>query len=214
MLGEDDLIRLGERLDRASLGFGERHPIILANYRIVSLLIDKAHRATFHGGTQLTLRVLRQQTWILFARSLVQQHIRRCVTCVRHRAQSMHQQMATLPTSRVQPAAPFSVIGLDYAGPFLLTSHAARGQRTTKHYIAVFVCFATKAVHLKCVDDYCIAGFLAAFHRFVSRRGLPAHIHSDNGTNFQGADRELEQAWKSFHSNETLHAYFVNECIQ
>jgi len=126
----------------------------------------------------------------------------------------MHQQMAALPTSRVHPAAPFTEAGLDYAGPFLLTAHAARGQRTTKHYVAVFVCFATKAVHLECVDDYSTAGFLAAFHWFVSQRGLPSHIHSDNGTNFQGADRELHRAWKSLQSDEILRAYLVNERIQ
>jgi hypothetical protein len=212
-VGNDSLLSLGGRLERAPLSFPERHPIILADHRIVRLLIDKAHKITLHGGTQLTLRVLRLQYWIIAARSLVKRHIHCCVTCVRHRAQPMQQQMAALPALRVHPAPPFVVTGLDYAGPFLVTSHAARGQRTTKHYVAVFVCFATKAVHLESVEDYFTAAFLAAFCRFVSRRELPAHVYSDNGTNFRGADRELHRAWKTLNANEALHASMVNERI-
>ena len=34
--------------------------------------------------------------------------------------------------------------------------------------------------------------FIACFRRFVSWRGKPAHVHSDNGTNFVGADKELK----------------------
>ena len=34
--------------------------------------------------------------------------------------------------------------------------------------------------------------FLNAFYRMASRRGLPEEMFSDNGTNFKGADRELE----------------------
>jgi len=65
MLGEDSLLRLGKRLQNAALEYGEKHPIILPKHRISELLIDCAHRATFHGGTQLTLRHLRQKYWIL-----------------------------------------------------------------------------------------------------------------------------------------------------
>jgi hypothetical protein len=54
------------------------------------------------------------------------------------------------------------------------------------------MCLATKAIHLESVEDYTTTGFLAAFRRFVSRCGLPAHMNSDD-TNFHGADWELRK---------------------
>ncbi|XP_071577703.1 uncharacterized protein [Temnothorax nylanderi] len=52
----------------------------------------------------------------------------------------------------------------------------------------------TKAIHLELVSDYSTGAFIAAFSRFGSRRGFPTSIYSDNGTTFQGADRELRLA--------------------
>ncbi|XP_011157569.1 uncharacterized protein LOC105194384 [Solenopsis invicta] len=43
--------------------------------------------------------------------------------------------------------------------------------------------------------------FLAAFKRFVSRRGIPSDVYSDNGTNFQGADRELATTFRNITGN-------------
>jgi len=57
----------------------------------------------------------------------------------------------------------------------------------------VFVCLNVKAVHLELVSDLSTSAFLAAFDRFVARRGLPTTIYSDCGTNFVGADRKLRQ---------------------
>ncbi|XP_022837004.1 uncharacterized protein LOC111364391, partial [Spodoptera litura] len=51
---------------------------------------------------------------------------------------------------------------------------------------------ATRAVHIEVVSDLTTEGFLAAFKRFVSRRGHCRHIWSDNGTNFVGAAKELQ----------------------
>jgi len=68
------------------------------------------------------------------------------------------------------------------------------------------MCLATKAIHLEVVEDYTTAGFLAAFRMFVSRRGLPAHMYSDNGTNFHGADRELQASLQAMRSDSTLQA--------
>jgi len=65
MLGENLLFRLGGRLHNAALEYGEKHPIILPRHRISELLIDYAHRATLHRGTQLTLRNLKQKYWII-----------------------------------------------------------------------------------------------------------------------------------------------------
>jgi len=68
----------------------------------------------------------------------------------------------------------------------------------------------TKAIHLECVEDYAITGFLAAFRRFVSRRGLPSHMYSDNETNFRDADRELQASFEAVSSDPTLQVALAN----
>ncbi|XP_039304825.1 uncharacterized protein LOC120357689 [Solenopsis invicta] len=56
---------------------------------------------------------------------------------------------------------------------------------------------ATSAVHLELATDYSTAGFLAAFKKFCSRRGICATLASDYGTNLVGADAELRRLFSS-----------------
>jgi len=66
-----------------------------------------------------------------------------------------------------------------------------------KAYLCIFVCFSTKATHLEVVSDLTTA-FLNALKRFMARRDRCANLFSDNGTNFTGANSELQsflQAW-------------------
>jgi len=205
MLGEDSLLRLGGRLQNAAVEYGEKHSIILPKHRISELLIDCAHRAILHGGTQLTLRHLRKKYWIIGSRNLVKAYIHRYVICARQSAKVSTQLMENLPESRVNPSPPFSHTGVNYAGPFGIISFIGRGQRTRKHYVALFVCLVTKAIHLESVENYTTNGFLAAFRRLVSRRGLPAHMYSDNGRNFHGTDRELQTSFRAMSSDLTSH---------
>jgi transposase InsO family protein len=60
-----------------------------------------------------------------------------------------------------------------------------------KGYIAIFVCFTTKAVHIEVVTSLTTEVFVLALRRFIARRGRPNIIYSDNGTNFQGASNQL-----------------------
>ena len=64
-----------------------------------------------------------------------------------------------------------------------------------KAYVAVFVCFATKAIHLELITNLRTDIFLASLHLFIRRRGMPHCIYSDNGTNFVGAQRELAELY-------------------
>lgn len=59
--------------------------------------------------------------------------------------------------------------------------------------MAVFVCLATKAIHLELVHDYTSQSFLNALKRMMARRGKVTRMYSDNGTNFVGANRELKE---------------------
>lgn len=101
--------------------------------------------------------------------------------------------MADLPSTRVRPNRPFANSGVDYAGPFLIKTGPGRGYRTRKAYVAVFICLSTRAIHLELVSDYTTGAFLAAYRRFISRRGMCSLLVSDQGTNFVGADRELRR---------------------
>ncbi|XP_032672667.1 uncharacterized protein LOC116844765 [Odontomachus brunneus] len=82
---------------------------------------------------------------------------------------------------------------VDFAGPIITLVNKGRGRKTNKSYITLFVCFATKAIHLEVTSELSTAAFMATLRRFVSRRGCPHTIWSDNGTNFVGANRELTE---------------------
>lgn len=105
--------------------------------------------------------------------------------------------MGELPKQRVTPSPPFSVTGVDYAGPMLVKQGSYR-PKVVKSYIAVFVCMSTKAVHLELVSDLTTDAFIAALQRFVSRRGIVLEMHSDNATNFHGAQHELHHLYELF----------------
>ncbi|XP_029155176.1 uncharacterized protein LOC114928260 [Nylanderia fulva] len=116
--------------------------------------------------------------------------------------------------SSSHPSPPFTHTGVDYAGPMSIIPVVGRGQKSRKYYVVVFICLATKAVHLEYVDDYTTAGFLAAFKRFASRRGLPSDIYSDNGTNFQGADRELYSVFQRLIADPELKNTVANDNVK
>lgn len=99
--------------------------------------------------------------------------------------------MADLPSCRVTPSIPFSVVGLDYAGPISIKQSKIRSSITTKGYISLFVCMSTKALHLEHVSDMSTKTFLNALRRFIARRGKPNKIYSDNGKRFIGAKNKL-----------------------
>ncbi|GFT84604.1 integrase catalytic domain-containing protein [Trichonephila clavipes] len=124
--------------------------------------------------------------------------------------------MGNLPKHRVTLERPFFSCGIDYAGPVLIKCNKGRGTKSTKGYIALFVCLATKAVHIEAVGDLTTDSFIAALRRFSARRGAPRHIYSDNGTNFVGARRKLDEIrklWLSLPTNEAISYYLSKSSI-
>ena len=55
----------------------------------------------------------------------------------------------------------------------------------------VFTSLTTRATHLELVGDLSTDLFIVALKRFITRRGQPKVIYSDNGSNFRGAEKEL-----------------------
>ena len=215
-LDDQGLLRVGGRLRHSTIPTDAKHPVVLpGSSRLAELLVNEAHRRTLHGGTQLTLATLRQRYWILQGRQRVKALIHRCPTCIRWRATTGQQLMGDLPAQRVTPSRPFQHVGVDYAGPVSLLAVRGRGQRTHKGYVALFICLSTRAVHLELVSDCSTEAFIAALRRFTSRRGLCTSIHSDQGTNFVGADRMLQEMLALRDTGRSLiHSTLLKEGIE
>lgn len=198
----DGVIRVGGRLHQSNFSYEKKHPIILSGKdHLSSLIVFDAHIRLLHAGPQLLLASIREQFWITSARNLSRKIVRSCVRCVRFSPRFTKPHMGNLPLPRVTPSPPFYHTGVDYSGPFFVKNQTGRGAKTSKAYLCLFVCFSTKAVHLELVTDLSMETFLLAFRRFVSGRGKPAQVYSDNGTNFVGAKSELIELSK-FISND------------
>ncbi|XP_033229659.1 uncharacterized protein LOC117181203 [Belonocnema kinseyi] len=109
---------------------------------------------------------------------------------------------------------------LRVGGPYYVKDRT-RNRITTKANLCIVVRFATKAVHLELAVDLTTDAFLSCLQHFVSRRGRPQGMFSDNGTNFVGAknefndlarlllDTEHEKRVTNFSSREGINWHFI-----
>ena len=58
--------------------------------------------------------------------------------------------------------------GIDYCGPFFIKEKKHGNRVKVKIYTAIFVCSATKAVHIEIVSDLTTEAFLACLKRFFA----------------------------------------------
>ncbi|XP_075157941.1 uncharacterized protein LOC142231207 [Haematobia irritans] len=201
---DNNIIRVGGRLINSSLPYATVHPILLPNdHPFVDVLIAYYHKLHMHAGIQTLTSLLRDQFWIVNSRDTIRRVIHQCIICYRCRPRIAEQIMGSLPKDRVEPTYPFAITGVDYCGPFHITPRL-RGKNLIKVYVAVFICFSTKAIHMELATDLSSTAFLSALKRFVARRGKCHTIYSDNATNFVGANRELKEMLQHFLSTEHI----------
>lgn len=196
------LMRVGGRIKYSKQVFDKLHPIILPKGNILTdLIVKDEHERLLHAGTQTLLSSLRERYWPISGRNLCKKIIKGCIKCFSVKPTSTKYLMGDLPEMRVNRYLPFLNVGTDFCGPFWLKNKGGRGSKNQKAYVCLFVCMCTKAVHLELVSDLTTDAFLAALQRFVSRRGKPSSIHSDNALNYVGAKNELAKVHTFLKSN-------------
>lgn len=208
-LDASHILRVGGRISRAQITFEQKHPAILpSNHHFTKILIEYFHKMYLHPGNQTLNFLIMQRFWILSAKRVIRKVLSTCQKCWRTNPKPYQPTMADLPTLRVSQVKPFSSVAVDYAGPFLTRLGKIRGSKTFKSYICVFICFATRAVHLELASDLSTEAFLAALRRFISRRGRCSKIFSDCGTNFIGAHKEILNLYKFAADKEAIEWHF------
>ena len=192
---DNGVIMVGGRLAHGySMTDDQRFPLLVSHRsKLATLAINDAHKRTLHGGPTATVAEMRRQIWVTQAMKKASACIKKCVTCFRFNTGPTQQLMGDLPSSRIEvPERAFSCVGLDFAGPLTFKN----GTECVKGYVAVFICFASEAVHLEAVSSLTSDAMVAALRRFIARRGIPSQIVSDNATNFVGARRDLNELEK------------------
>ncbi|XP_051172241.1 uncharacterized protein LOC127288678 [Leptopilina boulardi] len=206
---EDGILRVGGRIQQSELENDQIHPILIPkSHPVTTLLIRNAHWNLKHAGVNATLYNLRQKFWIVDGRSAVGKVVTSCVTCCKVKPKEIAYVMGNLPKVRVSAARPFENVGIDYCGYFFVKEKRHRNRAKLKVYAAVFVCLATKAVHIELVENLTTEAFIGSLRRFFARRGKSRALYSDNGTNFVGANNELRDLYNFLESEK------VNEKIQ
>ncbi|XP_070531583.1 uncharacterized protein [Ptychodera flava] len=191
-LDSDGILRVGGRLQRSSLPYDAKHPLLVpCRNHIATLIVRHYHiKVGRHSkGVNAVLSETRQRYWIVHGREEVKRVQYDCRLCCRRRKKVAEQIMAPLPSHRITvPVRAFAKSGVDNAGPFYtkLTRRVI-----AKRYLCLFTCTTSRAVHLELAYSMDTDSFRNAISRMVARRGKPEEVISDNGTNFVGANREL-----------------------
>ena len=188
-IGPNGLLRAQSRTKRLEVAnFDVKHPILLdSQHPAVRLFLEHLHDKHCHQGVEYLRALIQQKFAIVKLRTTLRTIQTRCRKC---KAETLTPIMADLPKERLAfRLRPFTNTGLDYFGNFYVSVKRS----TEKRWGFLFTCLTTRAVHFEVVPSMGTSSCVMGIERFVSRRGTPSVIWSDNGTNFVATEKELLQ---------------------
>ena len=155
----DGILRASSRIINSLETYDVCYPIILPKrHPFVNLLIMHYHREALHMGWSQVLANMRKNFWVIRGQSTVRHYIKTCMKCKLRAAKSSEQIMAPLPRDRLlQGGRVFEVTGCDFFGPYFVSKYRCN----TKFWGCIFVCFATRAVHLEVCEKMTTALILS-----------------------------------------------------
>ncbi len=192
-IDDEGLLRNHGRLAYAdTLPWETRYPIILpANHSLTELIIRDAHEQLQHGGTNHILQFLSATYWIITPREEIRKWEKKCNMCKRRKQKPAVQIMSPLPRCRsAKSLKSFTLVSLDFAGP--IQTKQGRGKARLNRYVCLFTDLEIRAVHLEVAYALTTDSFLMSLSRMTDHRGVMTDIWCDNGSNFLGAQNELE----------------------
>ncbi|XP_036329731.1 uncharacterized protein LOC118741863 [Rhagoletis pomonella] len=189
---ENNLIRRCGRLENAPIKDAVKNPIILPkNHKITQLIIEWYHRKYRHVHHETVINEMFQRFYIPSLRRALRTVRHNCQYCKLYHAKPVPPKMGLLPEARLSPyTRPYSFVGIDFFRPFLVTI----GRRSEKRYGVLFTCMTCRAIHVEVAYSLSMNSCVMAIRNFMSRRGIPIHVFTDNGTNFVAAEKELREA--------------------
>ena len=210
MLDDAGLLRVGGRIGRAAFDEDRKHPVLIPHESPIAKQIARDIHNVAHLGVEWSLSFMRAKYWVTRGRNLLKSAKRDCFLCKKMYDSPSSQRMADLPPERLVPnRPPFSFVGTDCFGPILVKS----GRSQLKRYGCIFSCFTTRAIHIEMLRSMDTDSMINALRRFMSRRGDPKKIWSDNGSNYVGCFNELTRNLKHINQGK-LRSFCTRKSVE
>ena len=149
LFDEEKLLRRRTRISSGeTLNYGTRFPALLQrSSKFTKLIILHHHDKVYHCGVEAKLNHIRNFYWIVKVRKTVRSMLRKCFICnVIQKKVAIPEDTPALPLFRIQFSYCFENVGLDYAGPLFFKDVVQN--KMQKCYILLFICSASRAIHL------------------------------------------------------------------
>lgn len=122
-----------------------------------------------------------------------------CVMCHRLKGKPAEKKMADVPLKRLETSPPFSYVGLDVFGPWLVVTKYTRGDSAqSKRWAILFTCMTTRGVQREVVESMDTTSYVKALTIFFIVRGPAKQLRSDRGINLIANSAELGMELPSF----------------
>ena len=189
----DGIYIVGGRSQRwVEMSYNKQELILLPyEHRFSKLYAEHIHLRG-HLGVLSTASKIRSRFWIIRLLKLVTYIKNNCIICRKMEKKLCEQIMGKLPTKGLKPAPAWDATALDFFGPFKIKDEVKK-RTTGKAYGLIFNCLTTRAVHVDVLPDYSTEKFLMALRHFVSIRGYPLKLYSDNGAQLVAANKEFKK---------------------
>lgn len=183
---------------RAVKGFklnynNDRLPILTTKDPLAYLWMKHVH-AEDHTGVTRTLAKSRRKYWIIRGGRLSRKIRRECYTCRKLDKEMAGQLMAPLPDFRLASSPVFDVTSMDLTGP-LMIKDTVKKRTHTKVWGVIFTCASTRAVYLDITESYSTDSILQTIRKFVTMRGYPSEMISDQGSQLRAASSDITKDW-------------------
>ena len=113
-------------------------------------LVEETHILTIHWGVTLTMAKVRSECRIPSLRQLLKKTIKKYYGCKRFRVSHCPEPSTRLlPVERTTQNLPFTIFGIDYAGPLIYKIEGCKKLRCTYHYLHSL----TRAIYLELLPN-------------------------------------------------------------
>lgn len=208
-IDSNGVLRAKGRVQSPYVNYDMKNPILLPrDHRIAEMILHFYHNRYHHQYVATVANEIKQKFVVQRLKVKLKEIRRNCQECKNRDARPEVPEEAPLPLARLTPfTRSFSYIGIDYFGPIQVTV----GRKTAKRWCMLITCLTTRALHLDVAHTLSADSCILGLRRFMSRRGKPCEIYSDNGTNFKGSKRELREIWDHIDKHKVAESFIDSD---